>query len=69
MFAAPVAHPYIFGAILVTLSAVCAVLGRTGSTRQHVFLFLAGLTLLGALAGIGAVFGKVLGDFLRNVNG
>lgn len=32
-------------------------------------LFLVSLALFTALAGIGAVFGKVLGDFLRNVNG
>ena len=63
------AHPYTFAAILVTLSAVCAGLGGAGSTRRMVSVFLAGLLLFAALAGIGAVFGKVLGDFLRNTSG
>lgn len=63
------AHPCIFATILLVLSATCAALGGIGGDQRRVSLFLGTLAFFLTLAGIGAVFGKVLGDFLRNVNG
>lgn len=63
------AHPYIFAAILVVLSGACASIGGVARSTRILTMFLVSLAVFAALAGIGAVFGKVLGDFLRNVNG
>jgi hypothetical protein len=55
--------------ILVGLSAVVAYLAELRGLKQSVTAFAVALGFLVALMGLGAVFGKTLGDFLRNVNG
>lgn len=56
-------------AIVVTLASFAAWLADTRDARAFVKHLLAGLAVLTTLIGLGAVFGKTLGDFLRNVNG
>ena len=54
---------------MFALSALFAWLSDAGGIRQFVKVFVVSAGLLLALMGFGAVFGKTLGDFLRNVNG
>lgn len=56
-------------AVLIALSGVLAYLSDPRTPRQYVKRLLVIVVLLLALMGIGAVSGKTLGDFLRNVNG
>jgi hypothetical protein len=62
-------NPAALGAIVLSMSALFACLADARSPRQFAKVFLASAGLLLALMGLGAVFGKTLGDFLRNVNG
>ncbi len=57
------------GVIVLSLSALFAYLADPRSSRQFAKIFLVSAGLLLTLMGLGAVFGKTLGDFLRNVNG
>jgi hypothetical protein len=57
------------GVIVAVLAGAFALLAETRNTRSFARHFFVGLLLLGAFIGVGAVFGKTLGDFLRNVNG
>jgi len=57
------------GAIVLSLSTLFAYLADPRSPRQFAKIFLVSAGLLLTLMGLGAVFGKTLGDFLRNVNG
>jgi H+/gluconate symporter-like permease len=59
----------IAAAIVVALASGFAWLAETRDSRAFVKHLVAGLALLGALMGLGAVFGKTLGDFLRQANG
>jgi hypothetical protein len=51
------------------LSAVFAWLADARGVWSFTKVFVASAALLLTLMGLGAVFGKTLGDFLRNVNG
>ena len=62
-------NPAALGAIVLVMSALFAYLADARSLRQFAKVFFASAGLLLALMGLGAVFGKTLGDFLRNVNG
>ena len=62
-------HPAALAAIVCTLSMLFAWLAATQNAKQFVKVFLVSVALLLTLMGLGAVFGKTLGDFLRNVNG
>jgi len=64
-----VRNPAALGAIVVSMSALFAYLADPRSPRQFAKVFLASAGMLLTLMGLGAVFGKTLGDFLRNVNG
>ena len=57
------------GVIVLSLSALFAYLADPRSPRQFAKIFLVSAGLLLTLMGLGAMFGKTLGDFLRNVNG
>jgi hypothetical protein len=57
------------GVIVLSLSALFTYLADPRSPRQFAKIFLVSAGLLLTLMGLGAVFGKTLGDFLRNVNG
>lgn len=62
-------NPAALGAIVCVLAAAIAWLADARDTRSFVQVFIISVVLLLALMGLGAVFGKTLGDFLRNVNG
>ena len=62
-------HPLALGIIVASMSALFAWLADARSTRKFAKVFLVSAGLLLTLMGLGAVFGKTLGDFLRNVNG
>ena len=64
-----VRNPAALGAIVVSMSALFAYLADPRSPRQFAKVFFASAGMLLTLMGLGAVFGKTLGDFLRNVNG
>ena len=50
------------------LAAVITLLAPPRSPTRSVKVFLVSVVFLVALAGLGAVFGKTLGDFLRGAN-
>ena len=54
---------------MVLLSLVVTYLADPRGYRHAAQIFLVSAAALVTLMGLGAVFGKVLGDFLRNVNG
>ena len=62
-------HPLALGIIVAALSALFAWLADPRSVQMFAKVFLMSAGLLLTLMGLGAVFGKTLGDFLRNVNG
>jgi hypothetical protein len=57
------------GVIICVMSILIASLSDARSYRARLQILLAGAAMLLAFMGLGALFGKVLGDFLRNVNG
>ena len=57
------------GATVVLLSLLVTYLADPRGYRHATQIFVVSAAALVALMGLGAVFGKVLGDFLRNVNG
>jgi hypothetical protein len=59
---------FIFGGVLLTLAAAVAGLAEPRGLRHFLTVFLGAVTFFLTLIGLGAVFGKVLGDFLRGVN-
>jgi hypothetical protein len=61
-------HPTSLGALLLGLACIVAYLAEPRGLKQCVKVFAVSLEFLLALMGLG-VFGKTLGDFLRNVNG
>ena len=62
-------NPAALGAIVLSKSALFAYLADARGPQQFAKVFFASAGLLLTLMGLGAVFGKTLGDFLRNVNG
>jgi hypothetical protein len=62
-------NPAALAAIVCALSTLFAWLAEPTDTKQYVKVFIVSAGLLLTLMGMGAVFGKTLGDFLRNVNG
>jgi hypothetical protein len=62
-------HPLALGVIVSLLSALFAWLAEPRDGTRFLKFFLLSAALLATLIGLGAVFGKTLGDFLRNVNG
>jgi len=62
-------HPAALCVIVASMSALFAWLADARSARTFGKVFLVSVGLLLTLMGLGAVFGKTLGDFLRNVNG
>lgn len=57
------------GATVVLLSAIVTYLAEPRDNKHLVKVFVVSTAGLVTLMGLGAVFGKVLRDFLRNVNG
>ena len=66
---ARVGHPFALDLVIAILSAVFAWLADARGVWPFTKVFVVSAGLLLTLMGLGAVFGKVLGDFLRNVNG
>ena len=62
-------HPIELGLVVALLSGVFAWLGEARGLWPFMKMFVVSAALLLTLMGLGAVFGKTLGDFLRNVNG
>jgi hypothetical protein len=54
--------------VLVTLASALAALTPFSGAPQYFKHWTVALGLLAAFVGLGALFGKVLGDFLRAVN-
>ena len=54
---------------IVLLSVLVTYLAEPRGYKQRMSVFVVAAAALVTLMGLGAVFGKVLGDFLRNVNG
>ena len=57
------------GATVVSLSLLVTYLAEPRDYTRAAQIFGVSVAALVTLMGLGAVFGKVLGDFLRNVNG
>ena len=55
--------------LVVVFAAVLTYLSEPRTPVQSVKRLIVTIIALFALMGMGAVFGKTLGDFLRNVNG
>jgi predicted PurR-regulated permease PerM len=55
--------------LVVAFAGVLAYLSDPPTRRHYVKRLCVIVILLLTLIGLGAVFGKTLGDFLRNVNG
>lgn len=62
-------NPLALGVIVGALSALFAWLSSPRTAWQFCRAFAISVAFLLTLMGLGAVFGKTLGDFLRNVNG
>lgn len=63
-------EPPLIGLLIVVLfAALAAALSDPPTVAAAAKVFLVAVAFLIALIGLGAVFGKTLGDFLRNVNG
>jgi hypothetical protein len=62
-------HPASLGALLLGLAGIVAYLAEPRGRKEGVKVFAVALAFLVTLMGLGAVFGKTLGDFLRGVNG
>lgn len=59
-------HPLVIALIVATVAGVFAWLATPTSRWHFLRMFATSAALLAALMGLGAVFGKTLGDFLRN---
>jgi hypothetical protein len=57
------------GAVVVALAFVAAVLADTPTWAKFFQILAISAVVLLAFVGLGAVFGKTLGDFLRNPGG
>jgi H+/gluconate symporter-like permease len=68
-YAARVNHPVSLIVIIGMLAALFAWLSSPRTIGQFCKAFTISVVFLTTLMGLGAVFGKTLGDFLRNVNG
>jgi hypothetical protein len=64
-----VAHWRALVLLIVPFAAVLTYLSEPRTRGQSVTRLIVTIVALFALMGMGAVFGKTLGDFLRNVNG
>jgi len=62
-------HPGALAATVLAMSALIAWLADTNSVWHFLKVFAVSALALTASMGLAAVFGKTLGDFLRNVNG
>jgi hypothetical protein len=62
------AHPAAIAVILVALALFFVFLSGPLTFSGRARVFAVSLAVLTALIGLGAVFGKTLGDFLRNSN-
>lgn len=62
------ANAMVWAGVLAGFSAVVSALGPATHWRVYLLRFAVTAALLCTLIGMGAVFGKVLGDFLRGVN-
>ena len=66
---AVIGNPAALATIVCTMSALFAWLADPADAKQYLKIFIVSVAFLLTLMGLGAVFGKTLGDFLRNVNG
>ncbi|MGC4082341.1 MAG: hypothetical protein QM736_09610 [Vicinamibacterales bacterium] len=64
-----VRNPAALSTIIGLLALLFAWLSAPRTRWQFVKAFVTSVTVLVTLMGLGAVFGKTLGDFLRNVHG
>jgi uncharacterized membrane protein len=64
-----VSHPVALVVLVVAFAVVIAVLSDARTYRQFWTRVVVASVFLFCLMGLGAVFGKTLGDFLRGVNG
>ena len=62
-------NPTALAVILCALAAAISYLAEPRGRIETAKVFLVTLAFLITLMGLGVVFGKTLGDFLRNVNG
>ena len=62
-------HPLVALLIVTLFAALVAALSDPPTVTVAATVFLVAVAFFIALMGLGAVFGKTLGDFLRNVNG
>lgn len=62
-------NPAALAVILCALAAAVSYLAEPRGRIEAAKVFLVTLAVFITLMGLGAVFGKTLGDFLRNVNG
>jgi hypothetical protein len=62
-------HPVVLSLLVGGFAVLIAGLSDARSHRQFWTRVVAASAFLLALMGLGAVFGKTLGDFLRGVNG
>ena len=61
-------HVRTLAVLIVMFSALLAALAPHAGWRRYVTRLVVITVMFGTLMGLGAVFGKVLGDFLRGVN-
>jgi type IV secretory pathway VirB2 component (pilin) len=61
-------HARTLAVLIVVFSALLAALAPRAGWRRYLTRLVVTTAMFGSLMGLGAVFGKVLGDFLRNVN-
>ena len=69
VLSAPVGHPVILALLIVGFALVIAGVSDARTRRQFWTRVAVASAFLMSLMGLGAVFGKTLGDFLRGVNG
>lgn len=62
-------HPLIVLLIVTVFAALVTMLADPPTSPAAARAFLAAVAFFITLMGLGAVFGKTLGDFLRNANG
>jgi hypothetical protein len=61
-------NPTALACIVCVLSMLITYLADPCGLKQSAKVFVVSVVVLAALMGLGAVFGKTLGDFLRNAN-
>jgi H+/gluconate symporter-like permease len=64
-----VEHPLIAMLIVAVFAALVTALSDSPTVGTAARVFLVAVAFVVTLMGLGAVFGKTLGDFLRNVHG